>query len=161
MGRENPLPPTALCVAENIHWYHQMDRIPWLPQLYEQPSKVKSPTRKRTAQKCSPKFLQCRVEMHSLLTHFLPNVELQGWAPTHPSGTTTPYSLEAIFFPPCYLKKKKKKGVKAFIILKTCQLRRRLCVSDACFLADFKSFAQLLGWRGQEKPAATGCELEL
>lgn len=111
--------------------------------------------------KSSPKFLQSRAEMHSLLTHFLPSLELPGWAPTHPSGTTTPYSLEAIFFPPCYLKKKKK-GVKAFIMLKTRQLRRRLSVSDACFLADFKSFAQLLGWRGQEMPAAAaGCELEL
>lgn len=31
--KENPLPPTtlgALCVAENIRWYHQMDRIPRL-----------------------------------------------------------------------------------------------------------------------------------
>lgn len=57
-------------------------------------------------------------------------------------------------------KKDKKIGVKAFIILKTCQLRRRLCVSDACFLADFKSFAQLLGWRGQETPAAAGYKPE-
>lgn len=31
--KENPLPPTtssALCIAENIHSYHQMDRIPRL-----------------------------------------------------------------------------------------------------------------------------------
>lgn len=131
-------------------------------QLCEQPSKVKSPTRRRTAQKSSPKLLQSRVVVHSLLTHFKSGAAVLG--PHPPLWHNYSLQLGSYFFPTPLSKKekKKKKGVKAFIILKTCQVRRRLCVSDACFLADLKSFAQLLGWRGQEMPAAAaGCELEL
>lgn len=55
---------------------------------------------RKQLQKVAPDFSSPEFAVHLLLTHFLLSLELPGQAPSLPSGTTTPYSLEAIFSHP-------------------------------------------------------------